>query len=170
MCALPSAAPATIGPSQMREVLSHFPTGVVAVTALDEGHRVGMAVGSFMSVSLEPPLVAFCAAHTSSTWPRVQKIGRFCVNVLAREQADLCRRLAASGGDKFDGLHCSSAPSGAPILSGALGWIDCELDLVRPLGDHDLVVGRVVDLATGSPGDPLLFFRRDFGGFAADND
>ena len=90
--------------SEMRRVLGHFASGVTIVTGMDAGEPVGFACQSFTSVSLTPPLVLFCPAHTSSTWPRIRKAGSFSVNVLAEDQTDLCLRFATSGADKFGGL------------------------------------------------------------------
>ena len=69
--------------AKYRQTLGHFPTGVTVVTAISQGEPVGLAVGSFTSLSLEPPLVLFCPATTSSSWPRIREAGVFCVNVLA---------------------------------------------------------------------------------------
>ncbi|WP_281689153.1 flavin reductase family protein [Pseudonocardia thermophila] len=149
-----------------RRVLSRFPTGVVAVTGVVDGEAAGFAVGSFMSVSLDPPLVAFGVARSSSTWPRIRPSGSFCVNVLSEEQEALCRTFAAKGSDRFRDVDWVPAPTGSPIIHGCLAWIDCELTDQHRAGDHDLVVGQVRDLGARdtSPG-PLLFFARQFGGF-----
>src|SRR3954468_8026285 len=82
----------------------HVPTGVVIVTAMTENGPVGMSVGSFTSVSLDPPMVAFLPDQTSSTFARIRAAGHFCVNVLGADQADLCRRFAAKSPDKYAGV------------------------------------------------------------------
>src|SRR4051794_31140118 len=89
--------------ARFRQVLGHFPTGVCVVSAVHEDQPVGMAIGSFFSVSLEPALVGFCAGRTSSTWPKLRAAGRFCVNILADDQEDLCRAFASKEPDKFAG-------------------------------------------------------------------
>ena len=144
-----------------REVLGHFPTSVVAVTSVDSVQRpVGMAVGSFTSVSLTPPLVAFFPDKGSSTFPHIQESGRFCVNLLGDSQHEVCRMLSVKGGDKFARLSWRPAPSGAPIIDGALAWIDCAIDSVSAAGDHHLVLGEVTSLAVvGAEHSPLIFFR-----------
>ncbi len=153
-----------IDPAKFRQVLGHFPTGVTVVTALDGDQRVGLAVGSFFSVSLDPPLVGFCAGAQSSSWPRIREAGRFCVNVLAADQEEECRVFASKGADKFAGVGYDAAPySGAPRIHDVLAWIDCELDAVHGAGDHDIVVGRVHDLEVVTEGHPLVFYR---GGYA----
>src|SRR3546814_9749215 len=95
-----------------------------------------MAVGSFASVSLEPPLVAFFAGRSSSTWPRIEAAGSFCVNILAEDQEGICRRFASKEDDKFAGIAWHQAGSGSPLLGGVLAWIDCDIDSVVDAGDH----------------------------------
>lgn len=150
--------------ARFRQVLGHFPTGVTVITATTPDGPAGLAVGSFFSVSLDPPLVAFCAAKASSSYPKVEAAGHFTVNILADDQEDVCRRFATSGADKFAGLGYQPSPwSGAPVLTGALAWIDCQLDDVHEAGDHWIVVGRVHDLEVGHEGGPLIFFRGGYG-------
>lgn len=151
-----------------REVLGHFPTGVAVVTAIAEsGQPVGMAVGSFTSVSLDPPLVAFLPDKGSSTFPKIQAAGRFCVNVLSANQEQVCRIFALRGTDRFAMVGWRRAPAtGAPLLENVVAWIDCELDVVHEAGDHFIVVGRVLELGVEEPAIPLLFFQGGYGGFA----
>jgi flavin reductase (DIM6/NTAB) family NADH-FMN oxidoreductase RutF len=117
-------------------------------------------------VSLDPPLIAFLPAATSSSWPKIAKAGRFCVNVLAADQESVCRSFAARSADKFAGLSWHAAPSGAPILDGALAWIDCGLETVHEAGDHLIVLGRVSDLHIERSTLPLLFFQGGYGRFS----
>lgn len=152
--------------AKFRQVLGHFPTGVTVITAAAEGGPVGMAVGSFASVSLDPPLVAFFPDKGSSTWPRIEASGHFCVNILAEYQEDVCRRFASKGDDKFAGLGWGPAGSGAPLLAGVLAWIDCDIEAVTDAGDHHCVLGRVRELAVAQDGAPLIFFRGGYGRFA----
>jgi flavin reductase (DIM6/NTAB) family NADH-FMN oxidoreductase RutF len=156
----------TFDSERFRHVLGHFPTGVAVVTAIDDtGSPAGMAVGSFTSVSLDPPLVGFLPDKTSTTFPRISTANSFCINVLSSEQEDVCRAFSVKGGDKFGSLQWRPAPSGAPVLDQVLAWIDCRIETVHEAGDHYIVIGRVLDLDIGlSPGSsPLLFFR---GGYA----
>ncbi|MGI8722539.1 MAG: flavin reductase family protein, partial [Geodermatophilaceae bacterium] len=153
--------------ARFRAVLGHFPTGVVVVTALDpEGQPVGMSAGTFTSVSLEPPLVGFLAALTSTSYPRIRASGSFCVNVLNADQEPLCRSFAVSGSKKFDGIAWKPAGSGSPLLDGVVAWIDCDIEAVHRAGDHDIVIGRVRDLDVAGVDEPLLVLRGAFGHFA----
>ena len=161
---IPGAASAA-DPAFFRRVLGHYPTGVSIVTGLDTARSpVGMAVGSFTSLSLDPPLVAFMPARSSSTWPLLRDSGSFCINVLAADQEQQCRAFAAPG-DRFAGLGWHPAGSGSPILDGAVAYLDCRLEAEHPGGDHVIVVGRVIDLGEQSSTLPLLFHRGGYGQF-----
>ncbi|KAB2812635.1 flavin reductase [Pimelobacter simplex] len=153
---------------RFREVLAHFPTGVVVVTALGaDDVPLGMVVGSFTSVSLDPPLVAYLPAKSSSSYAALRERPRFCVNVLASDQEQLCRQFASRGTDKFAGVSWDLSPGGSPVLDGAVAWLDCTVESVLDGGDHDIVLGRVehLDVPGVGAGDPLLFFQGGYGGF-----
>jgi flavin reductase (DIM6/NTAB) family NADH-FMN oxidoreductase RutF len=161
------SAPPPIDPAKFRQVLGHFPTGVTVITAAAADGPVGLAVGSFASVSLDPPLVAFFPGRGSSSWPRIEAAGSFCVNVLSAAQEEVCRRFASKGEDKFAGLGWRPAGSGAPLLDGVLAWIDCDIESVAEAGDHYAVTGRVRELEVGvDEAGPLLFYRGGYGRFA----
>jgi flavin reductase (DIM6/NTAB) family NADH-FMN oxidoreductase RutF/DNA-binding IclR family transcriptional regulator len=157
-----------VDPAQFRSVLGHFPTGVAVVTGIDgDGKPAGMAVGSFTSVSLDPPLVAFMPDRSSTSWPRFRDSGSFCVNILGAEQESVCRTFASRGGDKFAELSWRPGGSGSPILDGVLAWIDCDTDVVHEAGDHFIVIGRVRELDIGTPALPLVFFQGGYGRFSS---
>jgi 3-hydroxy-9,10-secoandrosta-1,3,5(10)-triene-9,17-dione monooxygenase reductase component len=158
---------ATFDSPHFRNVMGHLPTGVSIVTGHGDAGPAGLAVGSFMSVSLEPPLIAVSPALTSTSWPAIKRTGGFCVNVLGEGQAEVARRFAVSGGDKFAKLEWWRGPSGAPILAGAVAWIDCAIESEQVAGDHFLVLGRVLELDVGDAGAPLIFHRGAFDRFRA---
>jgi 3-hydroxy-9,10-secoandrosta-1,3,5(10)-triene-9,17-dione monooxygenase reductase component len=143
---------------ELRGVMACFATGVVVVTADRPDGPVGMAVNSFVSVSLDPPLVLFCAAHTSSTWPAIRAAGHFCANVLAADQEALARRFAAKG-DRFAGVTYSPGVTGAPVLENVHAHLECRIVATYEAGDHTLVLGRVLDLGADEDAAPLLFYR-----------
>ena len=150
-----------------RETLGHFPTGVVVITAIDDaGAAVGMVVGSFTSVSLEPPLVAYLPTRTSATYARLRTSSHFCVNILAADQQELCGRFASRTPDKFAGVEWTPGAHGAPVLPGVVGSIECEVAQEFDGGDHMIVVGRVLALDIQRPTLPLLFFQGGYGRFA----
>lgn len=150
-----------------RRILGHYPTGVCVISAVDDGGApVGMAVGSFTSVSLDPPLVAFFPDRGSSSWPRIERAGRFCVNVLADDQEHLSRRFAARIADKFEGLDYRMSDSGLPVLADVVAWIECTLHAVHEAGDHFIVLGQVDSLDVARDSHPLLFVRGKYGQFS----
>jgi 3-hydroxy-9,10-secoandrosta-1,3,5(10)-triene-9,17-dione monooxygenase reductase component len=150
---------------KFRDVLGLFASGVTVVTSISDGAPVGMTCQSFSSVSLEPPLVMFCPAKTSRAWPLMQRAGYFCVNILAGDQAEISNAMATKGSDKYDGIGWRAATTGAPLLDGVLGYVDCTVHSVHEAGDHYVVIGRVKELdfgpASSDDGDhqPLLYYR-----------
>jgi len=155
----------TIDARHFRNVLGHFPTGVTVVTGLDaSGKPHGITIGSFVSVSLDPPLVGFLPGKSSRSWPSIAESGNFCVNILGSGQDDLCWRFAKEPveGDegKFAGIDWKPSGTGSPILPGVVGWIDCRVDAVLEGGDHWFVEGRVLDMAHAEQVDgAMVFFR-----------
>ena len=157
----------TIDPATYRQVLGSYPTGVCAITATGaDGTHAALVVGSFTSVSLDPPLVGFLPGKDSSSWPLIEAAGHFCVNVLASDQMDICRQLAAKGPDKFAGLDVALSDHGHPVIAGSIARIDCALHAVLDAGDHWFVLGKVLGLETVRDDDPMLFYRGRYGGFA----
>jgi 3-hydroxy-9,10-secoandrosta-1,3,5(10)-triene-9,17-dione monooxygenase reductase component len=147
----------------MREVLGHFASGVVVVTAAGRDGPLGFTCQSFASLSLEPPLVSLAPARSSTTWPRIREVGVFCVNVLAADQAELSAGFARSGTDRFAGVAWRPGPDGAPLLDGVCAWISCSTWREYDGGDHTIVVGLVRDLAADPTRLPLLFHRGEYG-------
>lgn len=148
---------------RFRRVLGHVPTGVALITATTPEGPTGMAVNSFASVSLDPPLVSFCAALTSSTWPRIEAAGAFAVNVLGAHDAELCRLFARKGCDRFAGLAHRPGATGAPVLDGVAAHLDCRIHAVHEAGDHVIVLGRVVHLEADEGVPPLVFHGGGYG-------
>jgi 3-hydroxy-9,10-secoandrosta-1,3,5(10)-triene-9,17-dione monooxygenase reductase component len=153
---------------RFRDVLGRFASGVTVVTGMNGDEPVGLTCQSFSSVSLEPPLVLVVAAKTSRAWPLIERSGGFCVNVLAADQVALSEVMASRGVDKFAGVKWQpSERTGSPMLTGAIGHVDCTIHAVHEAGDHWVAIGRVVDLLTPDvdPEDgagPLLFYRGEY--------
>lgn len=156
----------SVGADRFRTILGHVPTGVVIVTGADEGGQpVGFTCGSFFSVSLDPPLVGFCVAKTSTSWPLMAGGARFCVNLLAEDQQDISSRFARKGGDKFGGLSWQYGPLSLPYLDRAVAWIWCETADVHEAGDHVIVVGAVSKMLLDPQSPmPLVFHRGGYSG------
>jgi 3-hydroxy-9,10-secoandrosta-1,3,5(10)-triene-9,17-dione monooxygenase reductase component len=147
---------------QFRDVVGHYASGIAVVTAYAEGRPVGLTCQTFSSVSLEPPLVSFLPARTSRSWPLMRRAGAFCVNVLASDQQAIAEVFASKGADKFAGVAWRPGRTGAPIIDGALAYIDCTVYAVHEAGDHNIVVGQVQDLAVLRDTDPLVYHRGGF--------
>ncbi|MGV9662457.1 flavin reductase family protein [Nocardia niigatensis] len=160
---VPGSRTPAIDATAFKTVLGRFCSGVTVITALDEDEPLGFACQSFASLSIDPPLVSFFPARTSSTWPRIREVGRFCVNILADDQAEICRQLGRPGADKFAGVEWTASENGSPLLAGAMASIDCELYDEADGGDHTIVIGRVTCLNEHSEAKPLLFYRAAFG-------
>lgn len=163
---------ASFDSARFRQVLGHVPTGVVVITGIDSAqHPHGITIGSFVSVSLDPPLVGFFPGNASRSWAQIAQGNGFCVNVLTDEQAELCWRFAKEpeGGmsARFDGLDWTTSPLGFPVLAGALAVIDCSTESVTPAGDHHFVLGRVQHLAISeSTTDAMVFYQGRVSGVA----
>ena len=148
----------------LRRAFGHYPTGVAAITALGPGGPIAMLVSSFATVSLRPALVSFCAAHTSGTWPLIADARACCINVLAASQEELSRKLSSSRPEeRFESVSWSAAPSGAPVLAGVVGWLDCHIREVRVAGDHELVLLDVLAHDASPEREPLLFAEQGAG-------
>ncbi|WP_420309186.1 flavin reductase family protein [Streptomyces sp. YS-B37] len=153
-----------VDPARFRHVLGHVPTAVSVVTALTPQGPVGVTVGSFTSVSLEPPLVVFYGGLRSASVSAVVSTGAFCVNVLAEDQESVCAAFAARREDRFESASWEPGAGGAPRLLGALAWIECAVESSFPAGDHTAVVGRVRSLSAAEGSAlPLVFCRGRLG-------
>ena len=131
------------GQLALRRVFGAYPTGVAVVAALVDGRPVGLAASSFVPVSLDPPLVSVCVAHTSTTWPVLTTARRIGISVLAADQEPVSRRLGARVADRFAGLRWSATDGGAVSLDGAAAWFECDIRQQVAAGDHDIVVFEV---------------------------
>ncbi|WP_104088161.1 flavin reductase family protein [Arthrobacter sp. GMC3] len=148
-----------VTPSQLRNVLGHFATGLTIITAATPTGPVGFTCQSFASLSLEPALVTFSPAKTSATWPLLRAAGRFTVNILPAEHQHLSGQFARSGTDKFAGVSYTDSPLGNPVLDQSLAWVDCEFHQEYDGGDHTIVVGAVHALSARAEAEPLLFYK-----------
>ncbi|MEU8527626.1 flavin reductase family protein [Streptomyces sp. NPDC048629] len=147
----------------MKHVLGHFASGVTVVAAAGEdGRPAGLAVQSFASLSLAPPLVLLCVGKNSTSWPQVERVGRFGVSILAEDQREVCAALGRPGPGKFDGLDWTATEDGAVHIDGALATLDCAVHAVHEAGDHLVVTARVHALDAREDGTPLVFYRSDY--------
>jgi flavin reductase (DIM6/NTAB) family NADH-FMN oxidoreductase RutF len=153
-----------IDPSQFRQLLGRFATGVTVLTvATAEGRLLGMTANSLSSVSLRPPLISVCVDREADMHDAILAAPEFVVNVLSSPQEALARRFADEHEDRFEGIGYHLSPEGLILLDGTLAHIECERYAQYPGGDHTIVVGRVIGGSTAD-GRPLLYYR---GGYAA---
>ncbi|GHH30361.1 flavin reductase family protein [Streptomyces lanatus] len=154
---------AEIDPAHFRKVLGHFCSGVTIISAFDGRKPIGFTCQSFLSLSLDPALIAFSASKTSTTYPRIREIGKFVVNVLASDQDEVSNAFAKSGTDKWAGVHWKPGQIlGHPVIDDALATLECEIAEETECGDHFLVVARVRHLEAASELKPLLFFQGSY--------
>jgi flavin reductase (DIM6/NTAB) family NADH-FMN oxidoreductase RutF len=153
-----------------RQVMAHVPTSVAIVAGVVDNRPTGLSVGTFVPVSLEPPLVGFFVARTSKSWPPINTTGSFCVSILGRDQAEVSSRFAVSEADKFEGIAWHPAPSGNPVLVGAVAFVDCDIERVVETGDHMLVLGAVREMGVETGLSPLVHHRSSYRAVADGND
>ena len=146
-----------------RQAVGVFTTGVTVVTSCDaEGVRYGLTANSFTSVSLEPPLVLFCAYQRALSLEGLIRSGHFAINVLAADQEEIAKRFARPAEDKFAGLNWRVGILGDPLLDRCIAHIECTIENRHPSGDHDIVIGRVHRVKFYA-GEPLIFHRSRYG-------
>ena len=149
-------------PLSLREAFGHFPTGVVAIAAVVEGVREGLAASTFVPVSLDPPLVSFCVQNTSTTWPKLKGAPTLGISVLGESHDEAARTLAAKTGDRFAGLETPSSEAGAVFIKGTGLWLESAIEQLIPAGDHTIVVLRVSEVTVDAEVTPIVFHRSAF--------
>ncbi|MCX4092372.1 flavin reductase family protein [Nocardia sp. alder85J] len=155
--------PPVTDPADLRRTFGCFPSGVAALCALGyDGVPVGMAVSSFTSVSLAPPLVSACVQDTSSTWPRLRARDRIGVSILAEGHEDACIALSRKQGDRFAGVGWDATTDGAVFVHGSTAWLDCVVHDEVAAGDHTIVVFRIEGALADTGIEPLVFHGSKF--------
>jgi flavin reductase (DIM6/NTAB) family NADH-FMN oxidoreductase RutF len=148
--------------TELRRAFGHFATGVTVITTTTPaGEHVGMTANSFSSLSIEPPLVLWSIARTSTNFDAFRNARHFAVHVLHSGQAQLARQFATKHSDRFAGVVCTAGRTGAPLLPDFHACFDCETHEVLEGGDHVIIVGRVLECHERT-GDPLIFYRGQF--------
>ena len=147
-----------VTPVDLRRAATRFETGVALVTAPG---GLALVIDSFMSVSLEPPLVAFAASRTSLTWRGMRRTGRYGISILDAAHAGGIRERAQPGADRLAGLDVELI-AGVPVVRDALAALVCAIEAEHPAGDHSIVLGRVLAIRHGEDRPPLVFFGGGF--------
>lgn len=146
----------------LRTVFSTVPSGVVALCASVDGEYVGMAVSTFVPVSLDPPLVSVCVQNASRTWQRLQRAPRLGISVLGEGHDRVARSLAMKEGDRFAGVETVTAPDGAVFVAGTDLWMNARIDQTVTAGDHAIVVLEISEVTLHDDREPLVFHRSTF--------
>lgn len=148
----------------LRQAMSQLSSGVAVVTTLWQGRPHAMTATAVCSVSLDPPLILVCVGRTSRFSAAILGSGRWAVSLLARDQEAVARHFADRGRDlltQFDAVpHAPGPRTGAPLVEGALAWLECDTSSVHDGGDHSIVVGRVLDAGTGAVAAQPLTYQR----------
>lgn len=155
----------SVSAETFRDTLSFLPGGVTVVTSRQPGGPEGLTATAVCSVSLRPPLFLVCVEDGSSTRAAIVREGSFAVNLLDEDQAELARRFAGEGPDKFDGVDWAPAETGAPVLRAAVGYVDCRVERrVADVGDHEIFIGEVAaaDILRPRARNPLVYYLGEY--------
>ena len=153
-----------VGPDEFRSAMRRFPAGIAVVTLVADGRPTGLTVGSLISLSLEPPLVGVSIGHHSQLHEPLRETGRFVVNVLGGDQADLAQHFARSVPPIVLWSGVVTRPSGTPepLLDGALAWLECAVVSQHEAGDHTFFVADVLSVELGRPGPGLAYHGGEY--------
>lgn len=150
-----------IAPEEYRQALRKFASGITVVTVSSNERFHGMTASSFAAVSLQPPLILVCLEKGSTTRGFVLESRTFAVNFLSDFQEELARSFSQPGEKPFGELKYRLGRTGAPLLEGAIAWIECGVNQVLEAGDHDVFIGEVL-AADQREGAPLVYFDRAY--------
>ena len=148
-------------PRAFRDVIGHYASGITIVAGHDGEEPLGFTCQSFYSVSVSPPLISFSVMATSSTYPRIRKLGTFSVNILSAAQQAISDQFASKRKDRWAGIDWEVTPGRNPKIVGALTWIDCQIVAEYQAGDHYIVIGQVLAMSPANSSEcaPLLYFK-----------
>jgi flavin reductase (DIM6/NTAB) family NADH-FMN oxidoreductase RutF len=153
----------TVANADFRKVLGHFATGITVVTAtLPDGKRFGFTVNAFSSLSLNPPLILVCVGNGGEAGAAMNAASHFAVNILADDQENLSRQFSSRVPDRFEGVGSTNGTSGAPLLEGCIGYLECRKTSAHTEGDHAIIIGEVLSAECRDDGLPLLYFRSGY--------
>ncbi len=155
----------TLDPTQYRNIIGQFATGVTIVTTAVDGWLHGMTANAITSVSLDPLLLLVCVDKEAHTHDHLSKAGSFAVNILAEDQQEVSDTFATSSKPeegRLQGFEYRLAANGAPIIEGCLSHIECEVTERTDGGDHTIFIGQVLAAETYREAPPLLFYQGQY--------
>jgi flavin reductase (DIM6/NTAB) family NADH-FMN oxidoreductase RutF len=149
---------------ELRALLRRVPHGVAVVTVDADGQRIGLTVDSLVSLSLEPPLVGVAIARQAAMHELLRDAGRFALSILAEDQGSLAQHFARGVPPiaLWHGVATVEGATGALLLVGALGWLECRVADEVETGDHTLFVGEVLSAELGAPSPPLVHYQSEY--------
>jgi 4-nitrophenol 2-monooxygenase / 4-nitrocatechol 4-monooxygenase, reductase component len=158
-----TAASRPLEPSEFRNVIGHFASGVTVITTTADGQRHGTTASAVASLALEPPMLLVCMNRESATGVAMASAGAFAVNILGEEHGELAIRFARKGPDKFEGVEIAEGQRGQPLLAGAIAHLECRVTEQVVAGTHVVFIAEV-EAATAQVGaPPLAYYRGRFG-------
>ncbi|GHA09996.1 oxidoreductase [Devosia pacifica] len=153
---------AASSPETLRRAFSLYPTGVTAVCAMVDGEPVGMAINSFTSISLDPPLAAVSIANSSTTWPKLKSATSLGISVLSKDQNAMCRQLSSRSTSRFEGVDLRTTEAGAVLIEGAALWLECRYWETFDGGDHVVELLKIERCEDFPEVVPLVFYLSQF--------
>lgn len=145
-----------------KTVSSHWPSGVAVITTVDDdGAPHGLTMSAVISLSFQPMQYLISVDKKSSTLPLIKACSHFCINFLNITQAGIGLKFASKADDKFAGIDYRASRLGMPLLVGAVSSITCALASVVSSGDHEILIGDVLEIEH-SGGEPLVHLKRAF--------
>lgn len=155
----PAPAPAARPKPELRHAFGRFATGIAVITTLDEdGKPYGLTINSFVSVSMDPPMISWNVIRGSKAHTTITRAGRFVVNILAKSQQDIAQQMTGPIEHRFAGLSYDCSASGLPLINDTLATFECDTHSMIPAGDHDIVLG-VVKQFEHREGRPLVYWQ-----------
>jgi flavin reductase (DIM6/NTAB) family NADH-FMN oxidoreductase RutF len=150
--------------TDLRAVMRHFPAGVAVLTVDVDGERLGLTVGSLVSLSLEPPLVGVAVNRQAAMHELIRLADGFALSLLAAGQEDVAQHFARGVPPiaHWHGVATRPGAAGAPLLEGAFGWLECRISAEHDAGDHTLFLGEVLAAEQGTPTAPLVYVDRAY--------
>jgi flavin reductase (DIM6/NTAB) family NADH-FMN oxidoreductase RutF len=152
-----------------RDALGQLASGVAVISMRVNGEDHGFTATSVTSLSLDPMLVLVCVVKAQRSHLQLEQAGHYAISILGNAQRELGVRFAVEEPElRFGGLEVARALTGAPILAGAIGWVDCRIREILPGGDHSIFVGEVVAAGAQASDAALVYHNRTWGRFQAD--
>jgi flavin reductase (DIM6/NTAB) family NADH-FMN oxidoreductase RutF len=155
-------APPTIDPTEFKSIFRRHPAGVAVITLCHDVRLVGFTATSVISVSADPPIVAFSVDSRSSSWPALASAETLVVSFLAASQADISARFATSGIDRFAAGGWTRLPSGEPMILNASAWLRGQIVQRTAVGTSYLIAVRVISSENAGQGAPLVYHDRTY--------